>query len=182
VKAARLVTILWFGLIATTSCSRTHADPQQSSGTTADAPNSAGSSQESTDPQTADLIARVKDMSASKLEKGLPEVRFEDWVRENAGSDWAITWGFSRSDEVQSSGFKFSGSVDARGDAKDGQYFRLSIGTATNANQVLLFWHSGAVNIHNKWIGLEHLSQLPQLLHHASEGPHTSKGQNEERK
>ena len=51
----------------------------------------AGSSRESTDPHTADLIARVKDVSASSLERGLPTVRFEDWVRENAGPDWTIT-------------------------------------------------------------------------------------------
>lgn len=48
----------------------------------------ARSSGESTDSQTADLIARVKDVSASRLEKGLPTVRFEDWLRENAGPDW----------------------------------------------------------------------------------------------
>ena len=173
-KAARLATILWFGLMATTSCSRTHADPQQLSGPTVEVPQTAGSSQESTDPKTADLIARVKDVPASKLDKGLPAVRFEDWVRENAGPDWTITWRFSRATEVQSSGFDFPGSVDARGDTKDGRYFRLSIGTATNANQVLLFWHSGAVNVQKRWVGLEHLSQLPRLLHHASQSSHTS--------
>ena len=54
----------------------------------------AGFSRGSTDPQTADLIARVKDVSASRLQPGLPAVRFEDWVRENAGPDWAITWSF----------------------------------------------------------------------------------------
>jgi hypothetical protein len=175
VKAARLATILWFGLMASISCSRTHADPQQSSRPTVDVPQSADDSRESIDPKTADLIARVKDVPASKLDKGLPGVRFEDWVRENAGPDWTITWRFSRATEVQSSGFDFPGSVDARGDTKDGRYFRLSIGTATNANQVLLFWHSGAVNVQNRWIGLEHLSQLPRLLHHA--GSHTSTGQ-----
>lgn len=176
-KAARLATILCFGLIATTSCSRTHADPRQFSGPTVEVPHSAGSSRESTDPQTAELIARVKDVSASNLEKRLPAVRFEDWVRENAGPDWTITWRFSPAPEVQSSGFDFHGSVDARGDTKDGRYFRVSIGTATNANQVLLFWHSGAVNVQNRWVGLEHLSQLPPLLHHASQSTHTSAGQ-----
>jgi hypothetical protein len=139
----------------------------------------ARSSQESTDPTTADLIARVKDVSASKLDKGLPAVRFEDWVRENAGPDWIITWSFSRAYQVQSSGFDFPGSVDVRGDTKDGRYFRLSIGTATNANQVLLFWHSGAVNVSRTkvWVGLVHLSQLPRLLHHASQSSHTSEEQ-----
>jgi hypothetical protein len=39
VKAARLATILSFGLIATTSCSRTHANPQQFSGPTVDVPH-----------------------------------------------------------------------------------------------------------------------------------------------
>jgi hypothetical protein len=111
------------------------------------------SSQESTDPPTADLIARVKDVSASGLEKGLPTVRFEDWVRENTGPDWSITWRFSPAYEVHSSGFDFPGSVDVRGDTKDGRYFRLSIGTATNANQVLLFWHSGAANVQHRWVG-----------------------------
>jgi len=160
--------------MATTSRSRTHADPQQLSGPTVEVPQTAGSSQESTDPKTADLIARVIDVPASMLDKGLPAVRFEDWVRENAGPDWTITWRFSRATEVQSSGFDFPGSVDARGDTKDGRYFRLSIGTATNANQVLLFWHSGAVNVQKRWVGLEHLSQLPRLLHHASQSSHTS--------
>jgi hypothetical protein len=138
----------------------------------------AGSSRESTDSQTADLIARVKDVSVSTLEKGLPTIRFEDWVRENAGPDWTITWRFSRaSEELHSSGFDFPGSVDVRGDTKDGRYFRLSIGTATNANQVLLFWHSGAANVQHRWVGLEHLSQLPRLLHHASQSSHTSQAQ-----
>ena len=138
----------------------------------------APSSLELTDPQkTADLIARVKDVSASGLEKGLPTVRFEDWVRENTGPDWTLTWRFSRAYEVHFSGFDFPGSVDVRGDTKDGRYFRLSIGTATNANQVLLFWHSGAANVQHRWVGLQHLSQLPQLLHHASQSSHTSEGQ-----
>ena len=137
----------------------------------------APSSGESTDSQTADLIARVKNVSVSTLEKGLPTIRFEDWVRENAGPDWTTTWGFNRATELHSAGFDFIGSVDVRGDTKDGRYFRLSIGTATNANQVLLFWHSGAANVQNRWVGLEHLSQLPRLLHHASQSSHTSEGQ-----
>jgi hypothetical protein len=137
----------------------------------------ARSSGESTDSQSADLIARVKDVSASNLEKGLPTARFEDWVRENAGPDWTTTWRFNRADELHSSGLDFIGSVDVRGDTKDGRYFRLSIGTATNANQVLLFWHSGAANVQHKWVGLEHLSQLPRFLHHARQSSHTSEGQ-----
>ena len=140
-------------------------------------PEKARSSGESTDSQAADLIARVKDVSASNLEKGLPTVRFEDWVRENAGPDWTTTWRFNRADELHSSGLDFIGSVDVRGDAKDGRYFRLSIGTATNANQVLLFWHSGAANVQHRWVGLEHLSQLPRFLHHARQSSHTSEGQ-----
>lgn len=123
---------------------------------------------ESTDSQTADLIARVKDVPVSTLEKGLPAARFEDWVRENTGPDWTTTWRFNRADELHSAGLDFIGSVDVRGDTADGRYFRLSIGTATNAKQVLLFWHSGAVNIRHRWVGLEHLSQLPRVLHHAS--------------
>jgi hypothetical protein len=135
------------------------------------------SSRESTDTETVDLIARVKDASVSGLEKGLPTVRFEDWVRENTGPDWTITWRFVQAYKVHSSGFDFPGSVDVRGDTKDGQYFRLSIGTATNANQVLLFWHSGAANVQHRWVALQHLSQLPRLLHHASQSSHTSVGQ-----
>lgn len=130
-----------------------------------------------TDAQVADLIARVKSVQASKLEKGLPTVRFEDWVRENAGPHWTVTWGFSRAYELHSSGLDFPGSVDVRGDTKDGRYFRLSIGTATNANQVLLFWHSGAANVQHRWVALQHLSQFPQLLHNASRSSHTSEGQ-----
>ena len=135
------------------------------------------SSEKSTDSQSADLIARVKDVSVSRLEKGLPTARFEDWLRENAGPDWTTTWRFNRADKLHAAGLDFIGSVDVRGDTKDGRYFRLSIGTATNANQVLLFWHSGAVNVQDRWVGLEHLSQLPRLLHHASPRPHTTEGQ-----
>jgi hypothetical protein len=137
----------------------------------------ARSSGESTDSNTADLIAKVKDVSASTLEKGLPTVRFEDWVRENAGPGWTTAWRFNRADELHASGLDFIGSVDVRGDTKDGRYFRLSIGTATNAQQVVLFWHSGATNVQHRWVGLEHLSQLPRVLHHASQRSHTSKGQ-----
>ena len=172
VKAARLGTILSLSFIATTSCSRTHADPQQFSGPRVDAPHVAGSSPESNDPQTTDLIARVKDVSTSSLERGLPTVRFEDWVRVNAGPDWTITWGFSQGPVPG-----FPDSVDVRGDTKDGRYFRLSIGTTTNTHQVLLFWLSGAANVQHCWVGLEHLSQLPRLLHHASQRSHISEGQ-----
>jgi hypothetical protein len=172
VKAARLATILSLSFIATTSCSRTHSDPQQFSGPRVDAPHFAGSSLESTDPQTADLIARVKDVSASSLERGLPTVRLEDWVRVNAGPDWIITWGFSQGPVPG-----FPDSVDVRGDTKDGRYFRLSIGTTTNKNQVLLFWLSGAANVQHRWVGLEHLSRLPRLLHHPSQSSHNSGGQ-----
>ena len=132
-----------------------------------------GSSLESTDPPTADLVARVKDVSASRLERGLPTVRFEDWVRVNAGPDWNITWGFSQG--RKDAALDFPDSVDVRGDTKDGRYFRLSIGTTTTkANQVVLFWLSGAANVQHRWVGLEHLSQLPRLLHHASQSSHTS--------
>jgi len=138
----------------------------------------AGPSRESTDPQIADLIARVKDVSVSRLEKGLPAVRFEDWVRANAGPDWTITWGFTQGPKNEANHMlDFPDSVDVRGDTKDGRYFRLSIGTATNANQVLLFWLSGAANVQHRWVGLEHLSQLSRLLHNASRSSHTSEGQ-----
>lgn len=169
--------ILWFGLIATSSCSRTHADLQQSSGPMTDGPHSAGSSRGSTDLQTADLIARVKDVSASKLDKGLPAIRFEDWVRENAGPDWTIRWGFTQGGKDVANHVLDSGSVDVRGDTQDGRYFRVSIGTTTTTDNVFLFWLNGAANVHHRWVGLEHLSQLPQVLHHVSQSSHTSAGQ-----
>jgi hypothetical protein len=137
----------------------------------------AGSYRESTDPQTADLIARVKDVSASRLDRELPTVRFEDWVRVNAGPDWTITWGFTKGPKDAANHIDFPDSVDVHGDTKDGRYFRLSIGTTTNANRVLLFWLSGAANVQHRWVGLEHLSQLPRLLHHASQSSHISEGQ-----
>ena len=140
---------------------------------TAKAPSSA----ESTDSQNAALIAQVKDLSVSRLEKGLPAVRFEDWVRTNAGPDWNLTWSFTRGPRDAANRVVFPDSVDVRGDTKDGRYFRLSIETTTtNANQLLLFWLSGAVNVHHKWVGLEHLSQLPRSLHHASQSPHAFEG------
>ena len=128
----------------------------------------ARSSPESTDSPAADLIARVKDVSVSTLEKGLPALRFEDWVRANTGPDWNVKWGFTQGPRNPANhALDFPDSVDVRGDTKDGRYFRLSIGTTTNANQVLLFWLSGAANVQHKWVGLEHLSQLPRLLHQA---------------
>ena len=130
-------------------------------------------SRESSDRQTADLIASVKDLSVSKIEKGLPTARFEDWVRENAGPDWTITWAFREGPK----GTQIPDSVDVRGDTKDGRYFRLSIGTTTNANRVFLFWLDGAVNVQHKWVFLEHLSQLPRMLHHGGQRSHTSDGQ-----
>jgi hypothetical protein len=137
----------------------------------------ARSSRESTDSQTADLIARVKDVSVSRLERGLPTVRFEDWLRVNAGPDLTITWALSQGPKnAANQMLDFPDSVDIRGDTKDGRYFRLSIGTTTNANQVLLFWLSGAANVQHRWVGLEHLSQLPRLLHHASQSSHASEG------
>ena len=135
----------------------------------------AGSSREPSDPQTADLIARVKDVSASRLERGLPTVRFEDWVRVTAGPDWTFTWGFSQGPGDGSNHTPdFPDSVDVRGDTKDGRYFRLSIGTATNANQILLFWLSGAAKVQHQWVGLRHLSQLPRLLNGARQKAHSS--------
>jgi len=135
------------------------------------------SSPESTDAKNADLIARVKGASVSGLEKGLPTVRFEDWLRDNSGPDWTISWSFTQGGKDPAAHVLDSGSVDARGDTKDGRYFRLSIGTTTTTDQVLLFWLSGAANVQHKWVGLEHLSQLPRLLHHASQSSHTSKRQ-----
>jgi len=130
------------------------------------------SSRESTASQTLDLIAKVKDVPASNLERGLPAVRFEDWVRDNAGPDWTITWSFTQGPKNESNhALDFPDSVDVRGDTKDGRYFRLSIGTTTNANQVLVFWLNGAVNVQRGWVGLQHLSQLPRSLHRASQSP-----------
>ena len=129
----------------------------------------ARSSRESTDLQTLDLIAKVKNVPASSLERGLPAVRFEDWVRDNAGPDWTITWSFTQGPKNDSNhALDFPDSVDVRGDTKDGRYFRLSIGTTTNANQILVFWLNGAVNVQHGWVGLQHLSQLPRSLHRAS--------------
>jgi len=119
----------------------------------------AGSSRETPNPQAAELIARVKDVSASRLEKGLPAVRFEDWVRSTAGPDWSISWIFSQG--AKNAGFPDC--VDIRGVTKDDRYFRLSVGTTMNANQVFLFWVDGAAKLRQKWVGLEHLSQLPRL-------------------
>ncbi len=134
-----------------------------------------GSSRESTDPQAADLIARVKNVSASGLEKGLPTVRFEDWVRTTAGPDWTFTWGYSRGPKnATNHALDFPDTVDVRGDTKDGRYLRLSIGVTTNANQVLLFWVSGSVKVQRRWVGLEHLSQLPRSLNGAVQKAHSS--------
>jgi len=121
------------------------------------------SSPELTDAKNADLIARVKDASVSGLERGLPTVRFEDWLRENSGPDWTISWSFTQGAKDPAAHVLDSGSVDARGDTKDGRYFRLSIGTTTTTDRVLLFWLSGAANVQHRWVGLEHLSQLPRL-------------------
>ena len=115
--------------------------------------------------------------STAALHQSPPAGRARLRLRENAGPDWTTTWRFSQATELHSSGLDFIGSVDVRGDTKDGRYFRLSIGTATNANQVLLFWHSGAANVQHRWVGLERLSQLPRLLRHASQSSHTSEGQ-----
>jgi len=137
----------------------------------------ARSSRESTDPQTLDLIAKVKDVPASNLERGLPAVRLEDWVRDSAGPDWTITWSFTQGPKNESNhALYFPDSVDVGGDTKDGRYFRISIGTTTNTNQVLVFWLNGAVNLQHGWVGLQHLSQLPRSLHRASQSPHTSAG------
>jgi hypothetical protein len=137
----------------------------------------ASSSRESTDPQTLDLIAWVKDVPASNLERGLPSVRFEDWVRDNAGPEWTITWSFTQGPKNESNhALDFPDSVDVRGDTKDGRYFRLSIGTTKNANQVLVFWLNGAVNAHHGWVGLQHLGQFPRSLHRASQSSHASAG------
>lgn len=130
----------------------------------------AGSSRESTNAQTADLVARVKSVSASSLERKLPTVRLEDWVRANAGPEWTISWGFSEG--AKEAGFPDT--VDVRGDTKDGRYFRLSIATTTTANQVVLFWLSGAANVQHRWVGLQHLSQLPRFLHNAGQRSHNS--------
>ena len=135
------------------------------------------SSPESTDAQNANLIARVKDASVSGLEKGLPTVRFEDWLRENSGPDWTISWSFTQGAKDPAAHVLDSGSVDVHGDTKDGRYFRLSIGTTTTTDRVLLFWLSGAANVQHRWVGLEHLGQLPRLLHHVSQSSHTSERQ-----
>jgi hypothetical protein len=135
------------------------------------------SSPESSDAQNADLISRVKNASVSGLEKGLPTVRFEDWLRENSGPDWTISWSFTQGAKDPAAHVLDSGSVDVRGDTKDGRYFRLSIGTTTTTDRVLLFWLSGAANVQHRWVGLGHLSQLPRLLHHASQSSHTSERQ-----
>lgn len=135
----------------------------------------AGSSRESTDPGTADLIARVKDVSASGLERGLPTVRFEDWVRTTAGPDWIFTWGYSQGPKnATNHALDFPDTVDVRGDTKDGRYFRLSIGVTPNANQVLLFWLSGSAKVQHRWVGLKHLSQLSRLLNGAEQKAHAS--------
>lgn len=135
----------------------------------------AGSSRQSPDPQAADLIARVKNVSASGLEKGLPAVRFEDWVRTTAGPDWTFTWSYSQGPKnATNHALDFPGSVDVRGDTQDGRYLRLSIGVTTNANQVLLFWLSGSAKVQRRWVGLEHLSQLSHSLNGAVQKAHSS--------
>ncbi len=135
----------------------------------------AGSSPESADPQAAGLIARVKNVPVSGLEKGLPTVRFEDWVRTTAGPDWIFTWGYSQGlKNATNHALDFPDTVDLRGDTKDGRYLRLSIGVTTNANQVLLYWLSGSAKVQHQWVGLQHLSQLPRVLNRAGQKAHSS--------
>ena len=144
-------------------------------------PDSAGSkvpsSPESANAQNVELIARVKDASVSGFEKGLPTVRFEDWLRENTGPDWTISWSFTQGGKDPAARVLDSGSVDVRGDTKDGRYFRLSIGTTTTTDRILMFWLSGAANVQHRWVSVEHLSQLPRLLHHASQSSQSSERQ-----
>lgn len=110
------------------------------------------------------------DSAPLSSQRGLPAVRFEDWVRDNAGPEWTITWSFTQGPKNESNhALDFPDSVDVRGDTKDGRYFRLSIGTTTNANQLLVFWLNGAANVQHGWVGLQHLSQLPRSLHRASQ-------------
>ena len=86
-------------------------------------------------------------------------LRFEDWVRVNARPDWTITWAFTQCPKDAANHKLGFDSVDVRDDTKDGRYFRLSIGTTTNASQILLFWLSGLRTFSiggSRWI---HLSQ-----------------------
>ena len=129
----------------------------------------------SIDASAADRIAKVKDVPASSLQVGLPVARFEDWVRATAGPDWTVSWSFSQGlKNAANHALDFPDSVDVRGDTKDGRYFRLSIGATTNANQVLLFWLGGSAKIQQRWVGLEHLSQLPRVLHKTIANAHSS--------
>jgi hypothetical protein len=138
----------------------------------------ASSARELPDAQIADLIARVKDVQASKLERGLPAIRFEDWVQARAGADAkSVSWTFRRGPASAMNNMGFPDCVDVHAMTKDGRSFFLSIGVSTDADQIMLFWLGGAVNLQHKSISLDHLSQLPRLLLTASQNSHPSEVQ-----
>ena len=132
-------------------------------------------SQDLTGDQTADLIAKVKNVPVSSLHRGLPAIRFEDWVKARAGADaQSVSWTFRRGPAEFRNSMALPDCVDVHAMTKDGRTFWLSIGVNTNTNRTILFWHHGAVNVQKKSVSLEHLSQLPRLLGEADQKSHPS--------
>jgi hypothetical protein len=131
-----------------------------------------GVSRDSTSPEVAEAIARVKNVPASNLQKGLPTTRFEDWVKGTAGPDTQLDWSFNRG--ATGPTFQLPDLITVHAVTKNRQEFWLTIASQTSADRVVLFWHEGLIVTKQKSVAVEHLNQLPGFLHRTSQSVKSS--------
>jgi len=122
----------------------------------------AGTPQQLTDAQLADLVAKVQNMPASKLDKNLPSGRLVDWLQAQGGPGARIAWDF-RTTAGTHPPDSMPNYVEAVATLKKDQSFMVSIEVGKDERRPS--FHSGWVIIgRNNYIELERLSDLPGAM------------------
>ena len=118
----------------------------------------AGVPQELADARRADLISKVQNMPASKLDKKLPAIRLADWLQAQGGQDARIAWAF-RSAAGTPESRNSPDCVEVVATLKNDRSFMVMIAVGKDALQPSL--QSGWVIISpHETIDLERLSDL----------------------
>ena len=112
--------------------------------------------------EKAELIAKVQNTPASRLDKKLPAVRLADWLQAQGGPDARIAWAF-RSTAGTPESRSFPDCVEAVATLKNDQSFMVMIAVGADARHPSL--QSGWVIIsRHEIIDLERIRDLPGAM------------------
>lgn len=113
-----------------------------------------------TDAQVSDLITSVRTLTASKLDRKLPAIPFEEWLRTEAGPGARLSWAFD-------SGGGMPDRVEINIALQDGRSIYLLVTVAAKSSRQRVY-HAGVL-IGREEIELHRLHDLTNTLRDTSQ-------------